>query len=328
MLAFLIRRVLIFIPMLFAISVASFIMIQAPPGDYIASYIAELQLQGEGGGQAEIDSLRKRYGLDQPVYVQYFKWIRGLLTWDLGVSFNWRVPVSDLVGDRLFHTLLLSIVTVLATWLMAFPIGIISAVKQYSFIDYFFTFTAYIGVGTPNFMIALVALYTAFTVWGTTLSGLNSPEYISEPMSLGKFVDLLKHMWIPMLIVGTDGTAGLTRIVRANMLDELNKPYVEAARSRGTPGWRVVLKYPTRIALNPFLSTVGWTLPALFSGTLIVSVVLNLPTIGPLLLEALRTEDMYMAGSLLMILSFLPLVGTLISDVLLAWSDPRIRLER
>ena len=314
--------------MLFFISVASFAMIQAPPGDYIGSYVARLAFESEGTGTAEIAMLTKRYGLDRPLYIQYLKWAKGLVTWDLGFSFNWRIPVTELIGERLVNTLVLSLVTILFTWALAFPIGIISAVKQYSFIDYFFTFLSYFGVGTPNFMIALVALYVVFVTWGTTLSGLNSPEYLQEPMSLGKFIDLLKHMWIPMLIIGTDGTAGLTRIVRANMLDELNKPYVEAARARGTPGWKVVLKYPTRIALNPFLSTVGYTLPALFSGTVIVSVVMNLPTLGPILLEALRTEDLYMAGSLLMILSFLTLVGTLISDLLLAWADPRIRLER
>lgn len=314
--------------MMFVISVGTFGLIQAPPGDYIAHYVARLAFESEGTGQAEIAMLTKRYGLDQPLYVQYFKWAKGMVTWDLGYSFNWRIPVAELIGGRLVNTLVLSLVTILFTWALAFPIGIISAVKQYSFIDYFFTFLSYFGVGTPNFMIALVALYVVFVTWGTTLSGLHSPEYMQEPMSWGKFIDLLKHMWIPMLIIGTDGTAGLSRIVRANMLDELSKPYVEAARARGTPGWKVVLKYPTRVALNPFLSTIGYTLPALFSGTVIVSVVMNLPTLGPMLLEALRTEDLYMAGSLLMILTFLTLVGTLISDLMLAWADPRIRLER
>ena len=219
----------------------------------------------------------------------------------------------------------MSVFTILFTWTLAIPVGIISAVKQYSWIDYIFTFLSYFGIGTPNFMIALVALWLVFTIWHQPLGGLYSREYIDAPWSIGKVIDLLKHLWVPMIIVGTDGTARLTRIVRANLLDELGKPYVEAARSRGTDELKVVVKYPTRIALNPFISVVGWTLPSLFSGSLIIAVVLALPTIGPLLLEALRGQDMYMAGSILLVLSFLTLVGTLVSDILLAWADPRIR---
>ena len=321
--------------MLFFISVLTFVLIQLPPGDFIDDYAAMIALGASGGtgpasfgeevNEAELEFLRKRYGLDQPIYIQYLKWLRGVLTWDLGLSFIYRLPVNELINDRLTNTLILSVFTVLFTWTLAIPVGIISAVKQYSWIDYVFTFLSYFGIGTPNFMIALVALWLVFTIWHEPLGGLYSREYIDAPWSFGKFVDLLKHLWVPMIIVGTDGTARLTRIVRANLLDELGKPYVEAARSRGTGNLKVVVKYPTRIALNPFISVVGWTLPSLFSGSLIIAVVLALPTIGPLLLEALRGQDMYMAGSILLVLSFLTLVGTLVSDILLAWADPRIR---
>ena len=335
MLVFIVRRLAIFLPMLFFISVLTFVLIQLPPGDFIDDYAAMIALGASGGtgpasfgeevDKAELEFLRKRYGLDQPIYVQYLKWLRGVLTWDLGLSFIYRIPVNELINDRLTNTLILSVFTVLFTWTLAIPVGIISAVKQYSWIDYIFTFLSYFGIGTPNFMIALVALWLVFTIWNEPLGGLFSREYIDAPWSFGKFIDLLKHLWVPMIIVGTDGTARLTRIVRANLLDELGKPYVEAARSRGTGSLMVVVKYPTRIALNPFISVVGWTLPSLFSGSLIIAVVLALPTIGPLLLEALRGQDMYMAGSILLVLSFLTLVGTLVSDILLAWADPRIR---
>lgn len=334
---FIVRRVALAIPLLWLISILTFIMIQIPPGDFLTDYAAMMAYGaagGAGGGdseevsRAEIEFLRERYGLEQPIYVQYFKWLRGILTWDLGMSMNMRVSVNELINSRLLNTAFLSVSTILFTWTFAIPVGIISAVKQYSWIDYFFTFLAYFGVGTPNFMIALVALWVVFSVWGIPLHGLYSDEYLDASWSFGKFLDLLKHLWIPMLIVGTDGTARLTRIVRANLLDELGKPYVEAARSRGVRGINVVLKYPTRIALNPFISTVGYTLPSLFSGSLIVAVTLSLPTIGPLLLEALRSQDMYMAGSILFVLSALTVFGTMLSDILLALADPRIRHGR
>ena len=326
MLQFIFRRFLIFIPMLFLMSVVAFAIIQAPPGDFLTDYIAQLQATGELADESEVDALRSQYGLDRPLYVQYFKWIYGIVQWDLGLSIEWRRPVKELVNERLAMTVILGVSTILFTWTLAIPIGILSAVKKYTAIDYFFTFLSYFGVGTPNFMIALVAMWFAFSWFGIKATGLFSDEYITAPWSVGKAIDLIKHLWLPMLILGTDGTARFTRIVRANLLDEMNKPYVETARAKGLPEWKVVLKYPVRIALNPFVSTAGLELPRLISGQLIVATVMSLPTIGPLLLRALLSQDMYMAGSIVLILTTLTLIGVLISDIVLAAMDPRIRI--
>ena len=326
MLQFVIRRLLIFIPMLFLMSVVAFAIIQAPPGDFLSDYIAQLQATGEVVDEGQIEALRDHYGLNQSLYVQYLKWVWGILQWDLGLSLEWGRPVVELVNDRLAMTIVLGVATILFTWTLAIPIGILSAVKKYTVIDYFFTFLSYFGVGTPNFMIALVAMWFAFSWFGIKATGLFSAEYVTEPWSIGKTIDLLKHLWLPMLILGTDGTARFTRIVRANLLDEMNKPYVETARAKGLPEWKVVLKYPVRIALNPFVSTAGLELPRLISGQLIVAYVMSLPTIGPLLLRALLSQDMYMAGSIVLILTTLTLIGVLISDIVLAAMDPRIRI--
>ncbi|MCY3639244.1 MAG: ABC transporter permease [Chloroflexota bacterium] len=326
MIQFIVRRFLIFIPMLFLMSVVAFAIIQAPPGDFLTDYIAQLQATGELADESEVEALRAQYGLNQPIYVQYLKWVYGIIQWDLGLSIEWRRPVKDLVNERLAMTVLLGVATILFTWTLAIPIGILSAVKKYTVIDYFFTFLSYFGVGTPNFMIALVAMWFAFSWFGVKATGLFSDEYITAPWSVGKFIDLIKHLWLPMLILGTDGTARFTRIVRANLLDEMNKPYVETARAKGLPEWKVVLKYPVRIALNPFVSTAGLELPRLISGQLIVATVMSLPTIGPLLLRALLSQDMYMAGSIVLILTTLTLIGVLISDIVLAAMDPRIRI--
>ena len=326
MLQFIFRRFLIFIPMLFLMSVVAFAIIQAPPGDFLTDYIAQLQATGELADESEVEALRAQYGLNQPMYVQYLKWVWGIVQWDLGLSIEWRRPVKELVNERLAMTVILGVSTVLFTWTLAIPIGILSAVKKYTAIDYFFTFLSYFGVGTPNFMIALVAMWFAFSWFGIKATGLFSDEYITAPWSAGKAIDLIKHLWLPMLILGTDGTARFTRIVRANLLDEMNKPYVETARAKGLPEWKVVLKYPVRIALNPFVSTAGLELPRLISGQLIVATVMSLPTIGPLLLRALLSQDMYMAGSIVLILTTLTLIGVLISDIVLAAMDPRIRI--
>lgn len=326
MLQFILRRLAIAIPMLFLMSIVAFAVIQAPPGDFLTDLVAQLRAQGESVRPGELEALRRAYGLDQPMYIQYLKWIWGVLRWDLGLSLESRKPVSEMLNERLAMTVLLGVVTILFTWTMAIPIGILSAVKQYSFIDYIFTFLSYLGVGTPNFLLALVIMWTALSTFGLSVTGLFSSEYVNAPWSVGKFVDLLSHIWVPMLIIGTDGTARFTRIVRANLLDEMNKPYVETARAKGLPEWKVILRYPTRIALNPFVSTAGWALPQLFSGSLIVATVMSLPTIGPLLLRALLAQDMYMAGSIILILTALTVIGTLISDIILAWMDPRIRL--
>ncbi len=326
MLQFIFRRFLIFIPMLFLMSVVAFAIIQAPPGDFLTDYIAQLQATGELADESEVEALRAQYGLNQPMYVQYLKWVYGIIQWDLGLSIEWRRPVKELVNERLAMTVVLGVSTILFTWTLAIPIGILSAVKKYTVIDYFFTFLSYFGVGTPNFMIALVAMWFAFSWFGIKATGLFSDEYITAPWSIGKAIDMIKHLWLPMLILGTDGTARFTRIVRANLLDEMNKPYVETARAKGLPEWKVVLKYPVRIALNPFVSTAGLELPRLISGQLIVATVMSLPTIGPLLLRALLSQDMYMAGSIVLILTTLTLIGVLISDIVLAAMDPRIRI--
>tara|TARA_Y100000588_G_scaffold11138_1_gene12138 strand:+ start:310 stop:1239 length:930 start_codon:yes stop_codon:yes gene_type:complete len=306
-------------------SIVSYGIIEAPPGDYLDDYVAMMKARGEFD-QGEADRLQRRYGLGDPIYKRYWKWASGLVFWDLGDSLEFRRPVAELVNDRLAMTVVLGLFTITFTWLMAIPIGVISAVKKYSFIDYFFTFLSYLGVGTPNFLLALVLMWTAFAVFGFSITGLYSDAYKDAPWTLAKVWDLLKHIWVPMVILGTDGTARLTRILRANLLDELNKPYVEAARSKGISEFKLILKYPTRIALNPFISTAGWNLATLFGGDLIVGQVMSLPTVGPLLLKALQSQDMYMAGSIVLILTALTLVGTLISDIALAVTDPRIRM--
>lgn len=328
MLAYLLRRVVLLVPTVFAISVIAFIVIQLPPGDYLTTYVSTLASQGgETVDQSAVAALRSQYGLDQPVYVQYGKWAWNALHGDFGYSFDWRRPVSSLIWDRLGLTLLIGVSTLLLTWLVAFPIGVYSAVRQYSVGDYVATFFAFVGVGIPEFLIALVLLWLAFSHFGVTLSGLFSGQYASAPWSLGKVGDLLSHLWIPLVIIGIGHTAGLIRIMRANLLDELHKPYVVTARAKGLPEWKAILKYPVRVALNPFVSTVGWALPGILSGAAIVEVVLNLPTTGPLLLKALLAQDMLLAGAIIMLLTVLTVIGTLISDLLLAWLDPRIRMQ-
>ena len=322
---FLLRRLVIYVLMLFVMSIVAYGIIEAPPGDYVDDYVAFLRSQGEYDEHESL-RIRERYGLDEPIYVRYFKWAKGLLRWDLGISLEFQQPVTELVNQRLVMTIILGLFTVLFTWTLAIPIGILSAVKQYSVLDYVFTFVSYLGIGTPNFLFALVLMWTAFAAFDMSVTGLFSRDQVDAPWGFGRIVDLLKHIWVPMIIIGTDGTARLVRILRANLLDELGKPYVETARARGLPERTVILRYPVRIALNPFVSTAGWTLPTLFSGSLIVAQVMSLPTIGPLLLRSLLSQDMYMAGSIVLILTALTLVGTLISDIVLGLMDPRIRL--
>jgi peptide/nickel transport system permease protein len=324
---YIIRRIFLLIPTLIAISIVSFILIQLPPGDYLTSYVAQLSQQGEQMDQSALAALKAQYGLDQPIYVQYLKWITGVLRGDFGYSFEWRRPVAQLLWDRLGFTFIISLATLLLTWIIAFPIGIYSAVRQYSVGDYLFTFLGFLGLAIPDFLAALVLMWIAFAVFGQSVGGLFSPDYVDAPWSVAKVLDMLSHLWIPALILGIGGTAGLIRIMRANLLDELHKPYVTTARAKGLPEWKLILKYPVRVALNPFVSTVGWSLPHLISGTVIVGVVLNLPTNGPLLLRALLSQDMYLAGSFILMLSVLTVIGTLVSDILLAWLDPRIRLQ-
>ena len=327
MLKFILRRLLITIPMLFGISIVTFVLIQLPPGDFLTSYIAELESTGHVLDDAEIASLRNRYGLDSPLYAQFLKWFWNLLQGDFGVSFQWNKPVNELIGERLALTFIISLATLLFTWVVALPIGVYSATHQYSVSDYVITFFGFLGRGIPDFMLALILMWIGLIYLGTSAGGLFSLEYKQAPWSIAKVWDLLKHLWVPIIVLGTSNTAGLIRIMRNNLLDELHKPYVETARSKGLTEQKILWKYPVRIALNPFVSTVGWVLPTLISGATIVSVVLSLPTTGPLLLSALLSQDMYLAGSFVMILSTLTILGTLVSDILLAWIDPRIRME-
>ncbi|WP_454855764.1 ABC transporter permease [Rhizobium binxianense] len=327
MLMFAMRRLLAMIVMMVLISIAAFAIIQLPPGDFLTTLAAGLERGGEVEAQ-QLEFLRQRFGLDQPIYIQYWRWISGIIFHgDFGYSFMWKRPVAELIWDQLGFTLILSISTLLFSWAVSFPIGVYSAVRQYSAADYFFTFIGFIGLAVPNFLLALVLMYIGFAYFGQSVGGLFSPEFQNAPWSWGKLYDLLSHLWIPIIVVGASKTAELIRIMRANLLDELNKPYVTTARAKGMPEVRMLVKYPIRLALNPFVSTVGWVLPSLISGAVIASVVLNLPTVGPLLLNALQSQDMYLAGSFILMLSMLTLVGTLVSDILLAWLDPRIRLE-
>jgi len=328
MLAYIVRRVLLMIPTLLIVSVISFAIIQLPPGDYVDSLEASFAAQGGSVDQAQLEAIKERYGLGEPMHIQYYKWMSGiLLRGDFGRSFEWKRPVADLIWDRLGLTFLISISTILFTWFVALPVGIYSAVRKYSLGDYVVTFLNFIGLAIPNFLLALVLMYIAYAYFGQSVGGLFSPEYANAPWSWARVADLLAHLWIPVIVLGTAGTAGLIRIMRANLLDELHKPYVTTARAKGLPEWRLLLRYPVRIALNPFISTVGWSLPRLVSGAIIVSVVLSLPTTGPLFLQALKSQDMYLAGSFILMLSTLTVVGTLVSDILLAWLDPRIRYE-
>ncbi|MEW6141262.1 MAG: ABC transporter permease [Thermodesulfobacteriota bacterium] len=325
MLAYVIRRILFMIPTLVAISVISFIIIQLPPGDFLTSYVAQLQASGEAVDHAELEALKRRFGLDQPIYIQYFQWAWNFLHGDFGHSFEWNKPVSELIGERLSLTIIISLATLLFSWAISVPIGIYSAVRQYSWLDYLLTIVGFIGLATPNFLLALVLLWFSYAYLGMSIGGLFSPEYATAPWSFAKVVDLFKHLWIPVLIVGTAHTAKFIRIIRGNLLDELKKAYVTTARAKGLSETRLILKYPVRVAINPLVSTIGWTLPELVSGIAITAVVLNLPTTGPLLLSALLSQDMHLAGTFIMFLSILTVVGTLISDILLAWVDPRIR---
>ncbi len=325
---FIIKRLLFMIPTLVLISIVSFMIIQLPPGDYLTTVVAELTASGGTVDPQQLIALRERYGLGDPIYVQYFKWITGIVfRGDFGQSFQWDRPVTALVMERLPITMLIAIGTLFVTWVIAFPIGVYSAVKQYSIGDYLATGIGFIGLAVPNFMIALVLMYIGFEFFGQSVGGLFSPQYVDAPWSVAKFLDFLAHLWVPIIVLGTAGTAALIRILRANLLDELHKPYVVAARARGVPESVMLIKYPLRVALNPFISTIGWILPMLVSGDIVVGRVLSLPTTGPLLLNALTSQDMYLAGSIIMIVSVLTVIGTLISDILLAWLDPRVRLN-
>lgn len=327
MFRFIARRLLMMIPMLVAISLVSYIVMELPPGDYLTTYIMQLQAQGQVVQEDQAAALAKQYGLDQPGYIRYLRWVWRLLQGDFGVSLQWQRPVSTLIWGRLGLTAAVTFATMIFTWVMAIPIGIYSATRQYSPGDYAATFLGFVGLGVPDFLIALVAIWIGYQYFGTNLTGLNSQEFQTAPLTLAKVWDTIKHLWVPIIVLGLSGTAGLIRTMRANLLDELRKPYVVTARAKGLKEGRLVWRYPVRVALNPFVSTIGWSLPGLVSGATIVSVVLSIPMNGPLLLSALQSQDMYLAGAFIMLLSVLTIIGTLLSDILLAWVDPRIRYE-
>ena len=324
---YIVQRILMMIPTLLVISMIVFAIIQLPPGDYLESYIAELRAQGESVDPQKIEFLRSQYGLDKSLYEQYWVWLTGMLQGDLGYSFEYDLPVSDVVGDRLWLTVIVSIVTIMFTWLISFPIGIYSATHQYSWGDYGLTFIGFLGLATPNFLLALVMLYFANVYFGTSIGGLMDPEYIDQPWSWDKAMSVLEHLWIPVIVIGTAGTAGMIRRLRANLLDELKKQYVVTARAKGLAEGKLLRKYPLRMALNFFISDIGSILPTVISGAEVVAVVLSLPTTGPMMLAALQSQDMYLAGSFLIFLATLTVIGVLLSDLALAALDPRIRLQ-
>ena len=327
MLSFAVKRLFFAFLTIWAVSVVSFAIIQLPPGDYVTAYVAQLISTGTQVTDEEAANLRDQYGLDRPFPVQYAKWVRQVANGNFGLSMEYQRPVTEVIGDRLFLTAALAFASIIFTWILAIPIGIYSAVKQYSTGDYVFTFIGFIGLAVPNFLLALVLLYFGFVFFGANIGGLFSPEFADAPYSLGKVIDLLNHLWLPSIVLAVAGTAQLVRVLRANLLDELRKPYVVTARAKGLSEWRVILKYPLRVALNPLMSTIGYLLPLLVSGSIIISVVMSLPTVGPMLLRSLLAQDMFLAGTIIFLIGIMTVIGTFISDLLLAWIDPRIRLE-
>jgi len=327
MFQYIIRRMLIMIPTLIVISAVIFTIIKLPPGDYFTTYIETLRASGEQADLQKIAFLREQYHFDDPAWMQYAYWVNGLIRGDLGFSFEYERPVSEVVGDRLMLTFIVSFSTIVFTWVVSFPIGVYSATHQYSWSDYSLTFLGFLGLATPNFLLALVLLYFANVYFGLSIGGLMEPRYLDQPWSWAKAMSVLSHLWIPVLVIGASGTAGMIRRLRANLLDELQKQYVVTARAKGLPPFRALVKYPLRMSLNPFIADIGALLPHVISGAAVVSVVLSLPTTGPMLLSALRSQDMYLAGSFLMFMAFLTVVGVFLSDLALAWLDPRIRLE-
>ena len=327
MLGYLVHRILIMIPTLIAISIVIFVIINLPPGDYFTTYIAELQSQGEGANLAKIAFLKAQYGFDKPLWQQYLYWAIGLLQGDMGYSFLYDLPVNKVVGDRLLLTFIVSFTTIDFTYIVAFPIGVYSATHQYSISDYLLTFLGFIGLATPSFLLALVLIYLANVYLGISVGGLMDPVYMDKPWSWPKVLSVVAHIWIPVVVIGLSGTAAMIRRLRANLLDELQKQYVVTARAKGLHPFKVLTKYPLRMALNPFISDIGSLLPHVISGAAVGSIVMSLPTTGPMLLEALRGQDMYLAGSFLMFMAFLTVIGVFLSDLALAALDPRIRLH-
>ena len=327
MLAYFTRRLLLALVTTIAISALAFAIIQLPPGDYIDQYIAQLSASGSAISREEAEALREQYGLNQPVWVQYGLWMGKIIRGDFGISLEWQRPVAEVIGERLWLTIIVSLAAIMFTWMVALPIGIYSAVRQYSPGDYLFTLIGFIGIAIPNFMLGLILMYIGFRYFNTNVGGLFSAEFETAPWSSAKVWDMVKHLPLPVFVLGLAGMAQLIRIMRANLLDELRKPYVVTARAKGLTETQAILKYPVRAALNPFASTVGYLLPYTVSGSIIVSLVLGLPTVGPVLLKSLVAQDMFLAGSIILLLGVLTVIGTLISDLLLMWIEPRIRFQ-
>ncbi len=322
------RRLLLLIPLLFIVSIISFALIQLPPGDILNMEVLRLRSAGTQISEEQVEALRQLYGLDKSMPEQYWLWLSNiLLEGNFGTSFTYVKPVGEILAARVPLTAAVAIFTALFVWITAVPIGVYSATHQYSLIDYFWTFISFIGIATPGFLLALIFLWVAFVLFDISAIGLFSQQYETAPWSWAKFLDMLQHIWVPIVIIGMAGTAGLMRTMRGMMLDELNKQYVITARSKGLTEIRLLVKYPVRTSLNPMISTIGWMLPSIISGEVLVSMVLNIPTTGPVLLQALLNQDMFLAGSIVFILSVLTVIGTLISDILLVWLDPRIRYE-
>ncbi len=326
MIAYILRRLFLLIPVLVVISMMIFMIIQLPPGDYLTAYVSRLEASGIRVTESQAEAMKRQYGLDLPFVGQYTRWIANiLLKGDFGRSFNWNKPVSELLVERVPLTMAISLATTIFVFAVSIPIGIYSATHKYSFFDYFFTFVGFIGLSVPGFLLALVLMWSIYSTFDISVGGLFSPEYADAPWGINKVLDLLSRIWFPMIIIGMSGTASLIRVMRANLLDELQKQYVITARAKGMPEQAVLFRYPVRIAVNPIISTIGWILPSIVGGEVLVSIVLNLQTTGPVLLQAVRFQDMYLAGSIILILSTLTVVGTLVADILLVWLDPRIR---
>ena len=331
MLQYIVKRFLLGLFTVWVITVIAWVIIELPPGDFVTYYVDVLLRENADSplGRQMAETLREQLGYNLPTYVRYGKWMWNMLQGDLGKSLVYEpLPVTEVIGERLLLTVILAVTTALLAWGLAIPIGIYSAVRQHSPEDYVFTFVGFLGLAVPDFLLALWLLWISFSYFGQNVGGLFSLEYLNAPWSLGRLLDLLSHLWIACLVVGTAGTASLIRVMRANLLDELQKPYVITARAKGMREWKVVLKYPVRVAINPLISTLGYLLPYLISGSIIVSVVLNLPTEGPLLLKALFNEDLFVSAAIVLILGTMTVIGTFISDILLAVVDPRIRLTR
>ena len=330
MLAYILNRILIMIPTLFLISVISFIVIDLPPGDMASAYLSRMEDQRDELSEEtmrQVDALRARFGLDEPGWKRYISWAGRFVKGDFGYSFVWRKPVRELISGRIGLTVLISLGTFIISTLITWPVGIGMAVRQYSLFDNFFSFIAFVMMAIPPFMFALVLMYFSFQWFGVAPGGLYSDEYLNAAWSIGKFADLLKHLWMPLLILGLGSIGGGVRVIRANMLDEMRMPYVTTARAKGLSETNLILKYPLRMAANPFVCSIGWMLPGLVAGEVIVSLVLGIPTTGPILLEGIMNQDMQVAGAIIMILATLTVIGTLISDILLAMLDPRIRYQ-